>query len=481
MNRFEPKDFWPKDSLARMLESAFHSDADVARQAWQDWLGSVDFDTAPWAEMRLLPAALRRQKQLGVEVPRIPRIDGVKRYIWTASQTNLHAARPLLAALEEHDVPFMVLKGGARHLEDNSAGDRYIADVDILVPRHRFFEVLDIAESAKWSWTWDVNREWLDMYFLSARHSLGLRRDPAPQEVDIHAHSLLLNRCADDDDGLWRRARRAETGGVACLVPDRTDQLLIACAHGHLYDPGRSHDWIGDAAGIIGAGEPDWQQFLTEVERRDLWAPCTVALHYLSHGLELDIPDAVLAQALGQCREPFISEYVGMTEHWDAPTRENRAEWGACASIRASRWRRDNPGSGTGGTAAGDKRVTVWERDNLRCAYRTPVPAWTHDLVSDCSVDIGLPALRTPGTGGFEVVLTCFETGKVEFARHRVTPFRRLLMTVAPTTMTISFDPALLGAYGLKEIEIQFLEEGTFEPAGVDVKSFEVRWHAFSR
>jgi hypothetical protein len=37
-------------------------------------------------------------------------------------------------------------------------------------------------------------------------------------------------------------------------------------------------------------------------------------------------------------------------------------------------------------------------------------------------------------------------------------------------------DAALLAAYSLKELEVQFLLPGRFEPAPVDIRSFEVRW-----
>ncbi len=481
MSDLDLEAMWPTGTMHLLLQASFHNDVDVARQAWAAWERETDFDRAGWSEMRVCAVVARRLGELGLSAENMPRIHGIRRYIWAKSSSVLNASLPVLEALHDAGIPAVVLKGGGRRILGGAhGGERHIQDVDVLIPKARFVDVLDLAAAIGWNNCWDASREWLETMFVSARHSIGISQD-GKNEVDLHIHSLLVNRCPDHDDGLWARAQRTQLGKLEVLVPSPADQLIAACVHGQLHSPDGAQDWVGDVVGLLADGNLDWDVVLDELERRDVWVYAKVALDYIVRGLGHEIPGFVTDRINGSTTELFQAEYLGMASTWDAETREVRACWGAATKERARRWRsRVEKSSGNEKTSRRQDGswMEVWERDNLESAYRAPVPIWTHETVGLVYLDIDCEMPSATGLKTFDVVIACFESHQLEIAGEVVTLKKWFKKLGRNVQVTFPIEAAMLAAHVLVEVEIQFLLPGTLDPAPVSVRSFKVRWRA---
>lgn len=481
MSDFDPEAMWPTGTMRLLLQAAFHKDHDIARQAWTAWEEETDFDEAGWSEMRLCAVIARRLDELGVSARNMPRISGIRRYIWAKSSSVLNAAIPVLEALKDAGVPAVILKGGARRvLGGSGSGERHIHDVDILVPKSRFVEVLDLTEAIGWNNTWGASRDWLETMFTSARHSISISPD-GKREVDVHIHSLLLNRCPDHDERLLRRVRQVPMGQLDVLVPGPEDLLITACVHGQLFDPDGAQDWVGDVVDVIASGSIDWRVVLEEAERRDIWVYIYVALDYIARDLGHEIPDFVLDKSKDMIAQPFLDEYLGMANFWDAKTREIRASWGAATQERARRWAaRVHPEPDGGRTALRKKGSwkTVRERDDLQSAYRIAVPEWTRAAAGHVTLEVKCKIRPTVDAQTFDIVIACFESHKVEFSSQSVDVKDHAGWFGPTLRLSIPIETTMLAAYTLQQVEIQFLQPGTLAPAPVGVRSVAIRWCA---
>ena len=140
-----------REPMQALLRAAV-SEPEVARAAWADWIADHSLDDVSWEELRLLGAIAGRGELLDVAPAQRPRLDGIRRFIWTRTQLKLAAAVPILRQLAGSGVPFCLLKGTALiaggHL---AAGERFIRDVDVLVPRSRLADAVAILFAAGWT------------------------------------------------------------------------------------------------------------------------------------------------------------------------------------------------------------------------------------------------------------------------------------------------------------------------------------------
>ncbi|MBS0560009.1 MAG: nucleotidyltransferase family protein, partial [Proteobacteria bacterium] len=125
--------YWPPESQLLLLR-AILAGPETARAAWRAWCGMRDLDSASWPEVRLLANLAGRLPALDPGSALIPRIQGIRRFVWTQTQMQLAGARPLLAAIAQAGIPMMPLKGAARLADGVRGNARLVRDIDVLVP-----------------------------------------------------------------------------------------------------------------------------------------------------------------------------------------------------------------------------------------------------------------------------------------------------------------------------------------------------------
>lgn len=334
------RNHWPEGTQALLLTAALAAPAE-ASAAWREWLVHRNLDDAGWPEVRLLATVARRIAQFG-DSPVVPRVQGIRRFVWTRSQMCLANTRPLLAALGNAGLRMMLIKGAARLAQEHSSADRFINDVDVLVHLDHWRDALDVAHRAGW-------RAWMlgapDRSLRGSQpgrdsfpyyHAVDFRK-PGPNHlqgsVDLHSFALLMCRNAGDDDSLWARAVPAVLQGINFWVPSPTDQLLLTLAHGLLFDPNPVADWVLDATALVRSGTIDWDLLEKETAARELDPYIASTLTFLRERLHLNVPPDTLARVTMRVREPFLSEFQAFVTAY-APTEEtaiDRAREAACA------------------------------------------------------------------------------------------------------------------------------------------------------
>jgi hypothetical protein len=104
--------FMPLDNNHLLVQAAI-SPPDQAAAAWSAWISRRSLDEAGWAEVRLLPAIAARAGEIGLGTDVLPRLDGIRRFVWAKSQKQMLAARPLLSLMLQHGITPLLLKGAA--------------------------------------------------------------------------------------------------------------------------------------------------------------------------------------------------------------------------------------------------------------------------------------------------------------------------------------------------------------------------------
>jgi Uncharacterised nucleotidyltransferase len=258
-----------RDPIDALLQAAV-SEPGVAREAWGRWIAGRSLEDVSWEELRLLGAVAGRADLLGVTPAQRPRLDGIRRFIWTFTQMKLAAALPVLRQLAGTGVPVCLLKGAGLiaggHL---AAGERFIRDVDVLVPRSRIAEAVAILLAAGWkAERYDSPEQVFSLGFPRC-HALAFRSEGHPDDaIDLHLSASELGRFPKSDDGLWSRARQTRLFGLTVRVPAPEDLLCNALAHSYLSDRSEEHDWAVDAVALARLPGFDWSILARESHRR---------------------------------------------------------------------------------------------------------------------------------------------------------------------------------------------------------------------
>lgn len=302
--------YWPVGQTSLLMKAAFHSDIRIAGQAWRSWLKTCDFDNALWSDLRIASVAHPRFGGSGDTGALEPRLRGLRRYIWSAGQMRIDAARPLLKEFADKNVIFMPIKGSVLLARDPRAiSHRFITDIDLLIDLASWEKAVDIALSQGWSSTKGLERNVAVHRMRQIHHALQLERG-AQGAVDLHQFSLLLNRQLGADVTLWKRATPGTLSGIPVALPHPSDHLAIVFGHCFLFANPRSFDWVADALATISAPGFDWCLFTEVILDRELTVPAATALTYLAEELQCSIPSVVIERIVGQVREPFLSEFA---------------------------------------------------------------------------------------------------------------------------------------------------------------------------
>ena len=253
--------YWPSGLPELVIKAAFHSDLEVAQEAWRLWLAQCDFENEVWADLRVASYAYCRLGRSPHAEKLEPRLGGLRRHIWATGKMRIDEAVPLLRRYAEGEVNFMPIKGSAllaRNAQAVSA--RFIADVDVLVEQADWEKAVDIALQVGWSTENGLSRDAAVHRMWQTNHSLALQRGKQGA-VDLHYFSLKLNRQLGADVDIWKRAMPGSLGGVRVMLPHPSDHLVIVFGHCFLGAETKSYEWVPDALATISTPGFDWKLF----------------------------------------------------------------------------------------------------------------------------------------------------------------------------------------------------------------------------
>ena len=284
----------PTETLLR----AAVSEPPVAREAWARWIADHSLDDVSWEELRLLGAVAGRGELRDLVPAQRPRLDGIRRFIWTRTQLKLAAALPVLRGLQGMGVPYCLLKGAALiaggHL---AAGERFIRDVDVLVPRSRLAEAVSVLFSSGWRPQRYTSPEEVFSLAFPRCHALAFHGVDRPDDaIDLHLSAVELNRFPKSDDALWSRARELRFFGTAAFVPAAEDLLCTALVHSYRADRSEGYDWAVDAVALARSPGFDWSVLAVESHRRGVDALVGARLQKLREVRALGLPASVVEE-----------------------------------------------------------------------------------------------------------------------------------------------------------------------------------------
>lgn len=301
--------FMPQGASDLLIQSAI-SPPEQARRAWRVWAARRSLDDASWAEVRMLPSVAARARELGIAPDLLPRLDGIRRFVWAGSQTKLLAARPVLERLAANGLSPLLLKGAAMIAAFRGmAGRRFLRDVDILVPPDRAMDAVALINRMGWRNHRYPTAEEAALLCLATSHAVAFH-GPDSGEIDLHQYALEPNCLPGDDDGLRARAVDARFFDIPCKRLAHEDLLLNVLEHSFRRDPDQVLDWSLDAAQLISADSLDWDIVVGESLRRNIAVPVEARLRYLGESCGLVVPESVLTALEAVSRDPvFVDEY----------------------------------------------------------------------------------------------------------------------------------------------------------------------------
>ncbi len=314
----------PVGTNALLIQAAI-APVDSARPAWQAWRSQRTIDEANWAEVRLLPCIAGRAKSLAITAAEQPRLDGIRRFVWSNTQKQLLAIRPAVQCLAEQGFEPMPLKGAAVICHGLSGiSDRYIRDVDILLRPEYMARALELLVAKGWRSPEFPNELSLPTPGQFGTHAIKLTK-AGEGELDLHEFAIAPNCFPALDRDLRSRGVRGAFLGVPCMLPAAEDLLVNVLEHSFRRDPDRVLDWSVDAAHLIQAGTIDWGLVERITLDRALAVPLECRLRYLREQCHLDAIPSTLLDALADAADDqcFIDEYLA-NQYTDSERPEGR-------------------------------------------------------------------------------------------------------------------------------------------------------------
>ena len=306
--RSRPRRYLPNAEQQLLLRAACLPD-ERASAAWVALRSNLDpsqLDADSHGLLALLHSNLRR---LGVDVHLRPQFETIYRGTWLRNRLLFRSVEPLLARLEQHGIPTMLLKGAAlvaaAHRE---AGQRPMADFDLLIPTAQVESALETVRAAGWG-----SPDPLSPTFIQTRHAAAFTNDRG-QALDLHWHAFEECCAPGADDDLWQAAVPAEIQGHPTRVLAPTDQLLHLCGHAAKGGPDPLVHWAADALSVLARGPIDWERLAHQAVKRRLVLRLRETLEYLRDGLDAPIPSELLA-GLTVTQVERIERWAGHQSH----------------------------------------------------------------------------------------------------------------------------------------------------------------------
>ncbi len=330
---------WPSPAQTLLLRAAL-LDASSALPAWDEWNSQHDLDNLDAGSFRLLGLLYRNLIRIGAgpSHPMMPRLKGIYRHFWTHNQLILGRKGELLRALEQRGIPCLLLKGAALTLtvyQDH--GVRPMDDFDLMVPRHRVNDAMDILEASGWKSEVHHPRDLpLSIHACSFRNAAGAC-------IDLHWRLCHLPVSEEFDRDLWHQRLPVVLQGVTAAVPSWTAQFLHTCAHGPQYKAVSPVRWLADAFVILrhADGKLDWNAIAANAPHAGAVHGVRGTLAFLRDHLDASVPPEAI-RLMGKARVPLQERWENFFLSRPTPTPWHRMPLDLSHHLRCTRgqkWR----------------------------------------------------------------------------------------------------------------------------------------------
>ncbi len=284
--------------LLKAAMSRDKAEAAAALDAW--WANITDFDQVRGTDSNLFPQVYWN---LGLHIrdrTLHARLKGTARHHWVKNQFLVASCGTLLDILDRAGVPVLLLKGAAIASSfDDDLGLRAMSDCDLLVPKDRALEVVDILARAKllapgMAGPRDVDvAHGITLALHGSRHAA----------VDLHWRPLRTIGADELARDMFAAARPVDFAGRRCRVPSPEHLVFHAIVHGLEWSPFPRYDWLIDAIKILRrtASAFDWDRLVDTALRYRFGFAVGRALETAHDQAGLAIP----ARVLRKLRQPL--------------------------------------------------------------------------------------------------------------------------------------------------------------------------------
>lgn len=257
-----------------------------ALSAWDECLRQRSLDEMEGPSYHLLPLLYRNLQRAAYDGPAMPRLKGLYRRNWYASQKRFHMLETVIAQFRAADIPVMLLKGAALsflYYPDPYA--RAMMDGDILVPPNEADRAIACLRAAGWSCKAPLRPHHLRSMngnaFINA----------TGEELDLHWR--LFPDDSGDDKIFWQRAVPMEFRDGTVLTLSPTDHLFHTCIHGYQWNRVNPMRWIVDAALILEkvSDSIEWDYLVGQARERHLILRLRNSLNLLQATCGVKIPE----------------------------------------------------------------------------------------------------------------------------------------------------------------------------------------------
>jgi hypothetical protein len=265
-----------------------------AEAAWLSWVGAVDFeqDFIDQGSFRLLPLVYRNLAAHDAGLPWFSRLAGIYRQSWYQNQVILRACADLLQRFEAQGIRALVFKGiPLSVLYYADMGARPMGDADVLVPRKRIHEAVELMQADGWKADFfggDVPEDCFELV-----HGLGFSH-PRKAKLDIHASAFHSHYRDALNGDLWNTAIGFSFNTFHSETFSAEYQLINACSHGFAWNVVPPIRWVADAVKIIGTAPLDWDLLAESAITHDLHGDIVWNLDYLRKVWNQPVPGRIV-------------------------------------------------------------------------------------------------------------------------------------------------------------------------------------------
>jgi hypothetical protein len=287
-------DFGIGSQQVLLLEAALGQDKAMAAEALDRWwAGIADFDDVRGTDANLFPQVYWNLGSRIRDTTLRARLKGTARHHWVRNQYLATNGGQLLDVLGQAGIPVLLLKGAAiASTMDDDLGLRTMSDCDLLVPRSRAVEVIDILARSD---LLEPGR--IDPRDLDVVHGVTLAmRKNQHANFDLHWRPLRSVGAVELAEEMFANARPATFAGRSCLAPCPEHLVFHAIAHGFDWSPYPRYDWLIDVIKVLrrSAGGFDWDELAATALRYRFACMVGAALEEARDEARIDIPDAIL-------------------------------------------------------------------------------------------------------------------------------------------------------------------------------------------
>ncbi len=284
------------DSLEVLLLQAGVWEPARARGAWDEFCARVDdVEALAGASYALFPLVAVNLQPLTPTLPHGSYLQSVLKYSWARSQKFLSAALPMLQALRDEEIDFIVSQGVAlTSLYYQHWGARPTMTLGVLVHPQDVEKAIRILLRNGFAPPANSRLEH-EKDLLRFGHALLWSH---PDKFDFHLCWHLFQPCALESDEVnpWHRTTPCHLPGFATKSLNATDLFLQTCLEETGADPVSDFTRLADAAILLHDGNLDWpalesrarylqriipvRDFILRLDRLDLGVPKSSAGHW---------------------------------------------------------------------------------------------------------------------------------------------------------------------------------------------------------